>query len=119
MADRQRFHVGRRRHYRPSVIDRQSSTTDKASASIRERPGLDACFYELHRGDVLLVQRLDRLGRSVRRLVTLIDQFQEMGVVGCFAKLISADQRTHEHLGPLVAAAESEGFLTRDAHLLD
>ena len=54
--------------------------TDKASGAIRERPGLDACFHVLHRGDVLLVWRLDRLGRSVRHLVTLIDQLQEMGV---------------------------------------
>ena len=54
--------------------------TDKASGAIRERPGLDACFHELHRGNVLLVWRLDRLGRSVRHLVTLIDQRKEMGV---------------------------------------
>ena len=54
--------------------------TDKASGAIRERPGLDACFHALRRGDVLLVWRLDRLGRSVRHLVTLIDQLQEMGV---------------------------------------
>jgi DNA invertase Pin-like site-specific DNA recombinase len=54
--------------------------TDKASGAIRERPGLEACFHELRRGDVLLVWRLDRLGRSVRHLVTLIDQLQEMGV---------------------------------------
>ena len=33
--------------------------TDKASGVIRERPGLDACFHELNRGDVLLVWRLD------------------------------------------------------------
>ena len=54
--------------------------TDKALGAIRERPGLDACLHELHRGDILLVWRLDRLGRSVRHLVTLIDQLQEMGV---------------------------------------
>ena len=54
--------------------------TDKASGATRDRPGLDACFHELHHGDVLLVWRLDRLGRSVRHLVTLIDQLQELGV---------------------------------------
>ena len=54
--------------------------TDKASGATRDRPGLDACLHELRRGDVLLVWRLDRLGRSVRHLVTLIDQLQEMGV---------------------------------------
>jgi len=54
--------------------------TDKASGVTRDRPGLDTCFHQLHHGDVLLVWRLDRLGRSVRHLVTLIDQLQEMGV---------------------------------------
>jgi len=54
--------------------------TDKASGAIRERPGLDACLRVLQYGDVLLVWRLDRLGRSVRHLVTLIEQLQEMGV---------------------------------------
>jgi DNA invertase Pin-like site-specific DNA recombinase len=54
--------------------------TDKASGAKRDRPGLDACFQELRPGDVLLVWRLDRLGRSVRHLVTLIDEFRDRGV---------------------------------------
>ena len=54
--------------------------TDKASGATQDRAGLDACFQELRHGDVLLVWRLDRLGRSVRHLVTLIDRLQEMGV---------------------------------------
>jgi len=54
--------------------------TDKASGAKRDRPGLDACFRELRAGDILLVWRLDRLGRSVRHLVTLIDQLQDLGV---------------------------------------
>jgi DNA invertase Pin-like site-specific DNA recombinase len=54
--------------------------TDKASGASRDRAGLDACFKQLRLGDVLLVWRLDRLGRSVRHLVTLIDQLKELGV---------------------------------------
>jgi DNA invertase Pin-like site-specific DNA recombinase len=54
--------------------------TDKASGAKRDRPGLDACFRELRSGDILLVWRLDRLGRSVRHLVTLIDQLRDFGV---------------------------------------
>jgi DNA invertase Pin-like site-specific DNA recombinase len=54
--------------------------TDKASGAKRERPGLDACFKELRSGDILLVWRLDRLGRSVLHLVTLIDKLKEMGI---------------------------------------
>jgi len=51
--------------------------TDKASGAKHQRPGLDACLEQLCPGDVLLVWRLDRLGRSVRHLVTLIDQLRE------------------------------------------
>jgi len=54
--------------------------TDKASGVKHQRPGLDACLKELRDGDVLLVWRLDRLGRSVRHLVTLIDQLRERNV---------------------------------------
>jgi DNA invertase Pin-like site-specific DNA recombinase len=54
--------------------------TDKASGAKHERPGLDACLQELRRGDVLLVWRLDRLGRSVRHLVTLIDELKAKGI---------------------------------------
>lgn len=54
--------------------------TDKASGAKHQRPGLDACLKELRDGDVLLVWRLDRLGRSVRHLVTLIDQLRDRNV---------------------------------------
>ncbi len=54
--------------------------TDKASGATHQRPGLDTCLDELRDGDVLLVWRLDRLGRSVRHLVTLIDQLRERNV---------------------------------------
>jgi DNA invertase Pin-like site-specific DNA recombinase len=54
--------------------------TDKASGASRDRMGLDACFKALRRGDVLMVWRFDRLGRSVRHLVTLVDQLKELGV---------------------------------------
>jgi DNA invertase Pin-like site-specific DNA recombinase len=54
--------------------------TDKASGATHERPGLDACLKELRSGDILLVWRLDRLGRSVRHLVTLVDQLRDCGV---------------------------------------
>ena len=40
--------------------------TDKASGAKHQRPGLDTCVDQLRGGDVLLVWRLDRLGRSVR-----------------------------------------------------
>jgi DNA invertase Pin-like site-specific DNA recombinase len=51
--------------------------TDKASGAKHQRPGLDTCLAQLREGDVLLVWRLDRLGRSVRHLVTLIDELRD------------------------------------------
>ena len=54
--------------------------TDKASGSKEDRRGLEACLAELHEGDVLLVWRLDRLGRSIRHLVSLIDELKQRGV---------------------------------------
>ena len=54
--------------------------TDKASGAKHQRPGLDACLDKLCSGDVLIVWRLDRLGRSVRHLVTLIDQLREKNI---------------------------------------
>ena len=61
-------------------VERKLIFTDKASGASHDRAGLDACFKQLRPGDVLLVWRLDRLGRSVRHLVTLIDQLKELGV---------------------------------------
>jgi DNA invertase Pin-like site-specific DNA recombinase len=54
--------------------------TDKASGATHQRIGLDTCLAQLRDGDVLLVWRLDRLGRSVRHLVTLIDELRERNV---------------------------------------
>jgi DNA invertase Pin-like site-specific DNA recombinase len=54
--------------------------TDKASGAKHQRPGLDTCLDELHDGDILLVWRLDRLGRSMRHLVTLVDQLRDRNI---------------------------------------
>jgi DNA invertase Pin-like site-specific DNA recombinase len=45
---------------------------DTASGARTARPGLEACVHALAPGDTLVVWRLDRLGRSMTHLVTLI-----------------------------------------------
>lgn len=50
---------------------------DKVSGAKKERPGLDACLVKLEPGDILLVWRLDRLGRTMSHLVNLIEQLLE------------------------------------------
>ena len=53
---------------------------DQASGARAQRPGLETCLEALRKGDVLLVWRLDRLGRSMPHLVQLIEELQERGV---------------------------------------
>ena len=47
---------------------------DIASGARTARPGLAACLQTLAAEDTLVVWRLDRLGRSMTHLVTLIDE---------------------------------------------
>jgi DNA invertase Pin-like site-specific DNA recombinase len=53
---------------------------DKLSGAREDRPGLLACNEVLRRGDTLVVWRLDRLGRSMRHLVNLIEDLKERGI---------------------------------------
>jgi DNA invertase Pin-like site-specific DNA recombinase len=54
--------------------DKANLFVDKASGARSDRPGLDACIAALHPGDTLLVWRLDRLGRSMPHLVSLVEE---------------------------------------------
>ena len=51
----------------------EQSFCDTASGAHAARPGLEACLQCLAPGDILLVWRLDRLGRSMAHLVALIE----------------------------------------------
>lgn len=54
--------------------------TDKSSGVRGSRPGLDKCMNELSRGDILVVWRLDRLGRSMVHLINLIQSLLENNI---------------------------------------
>ena len=58
-------------------VDQSDIFTDKVSGAKEERPGLTKCMGALQSGDTLVVWRLDRLGRSMRHLVTLIEDLRE------------------------------------------
>lgn len=61
-------------------VERRHVFTDKASGAKANRPGLERCLAALQSGDVLVVWRLDRLGRSLRHLVDLMEHLQGRGV---------------------------------------
>lgn len=53
---------------------------DEGSGATRTRPGLDACLRELRPGDVLVVWRLDRLGRSLSHLLQIVEELRDRNV---------------------------------------
>jgi len=54
--------------------------TDTASGSTTERPGLTEALQFLRAGDVLVVWRLDRLGRSLQHLLETIARLQQRAI---------------------------------------
>ena len=50
------------------------------SGSTAERPALRRCLKALRAGDTLVVWKLDRLGRSLRDLIAMMDDLRERGV---------------------------------------
>jgi DNA invertase Pin-like site-specific DNA recombinase len=53
---------------------------EKISGAHANRPQLKKMISALRRGDLVLVTRLDRLGRSVRELLNLLAEFDQKGV---------------------------------------
>lgn len=53
---------------------------DVISGSKSERPGLDAALAYLREGDILVVWKLDRLGRSMAHLVNTVQELAGRGV---------------------------------------
>jgi DNA invertase Pin-like site-specific DNA recombinase len=54
--------------------------TDKASGAASDRPELAAALDYLRDGDTLVVWRLDRLGRSLKHLLEVVNALDERGV---------------------------------------
>ena len=54
--------------------------TDKTSGTLDRRPQLDRLLDQLRPGDTVVVWRLDRLGRSLRHLITLSEDLADRKV---------------------------------------
>ena len=54
--------------------------TDKATGTHTDRDGLQLLQVKVEEGDVILVKKLDRLGRDTADMIQLIKQFDTIGV---------------------------------------
>lgn len=54
--------------------------TDEISGSVADRPGLNRLKEDLREGDTVVVWRLDRLGRSLKHLIALVNEFELLRV---------------------------------------
>ena len=71
---------------------------DFASGVRDDRPGLDSCVRALRKGDVLVVWKLDRLGRNLAHLVNTV---QDLSTRGVGLRVLSGQgaQDRHHHGG--------------------
>jgi DNA invertase Pin-like site-specific DNA recombinase len=61
-------------------VDPKNIYEDYASGKIDDRPGLETALKALRKGDVLIVWKLDRLGRSLHHLVNTIHDLTNRGI---------------------------------------
>lgn len=62
---------------RAAGVDERNIHEDRASGARDDRPGLKACLEYLREGDVLVVWKLDRLGRSLSNLMSIVEDFRQ------------------------------------------
>ncbi|QYG95843.1 recombinase family protein (plasmid) [Iamia sp. SCSIO 61187] len=90
--------------------------TDHSSGATASRPQLDALLDHLRPGDTLVVWRLDRLGRSLRHLLDVVEDLAARGV-GLRSLTESIDTTTATGrliLAVFAALAEFERDLLRE-----
>jgi len=93
--------------------------SDQASGKKDERPGLVACLKALRDGDVLVVWKLDRLGRSLHHLVKTVSDLSERGVglkvlTGQGAQIDTTTAAGRLSFGIFATLAEFESELIRE-----
>ncbi len=96
---------------------------DKASGKLASRPELDAAMRHLRVGDVLVITRLDRLGRSVKHLAALAVELQErkigLRVLQQGIDTTTAVGRLFFHILAAIAEFERELIIERTVDGLD
>lgn len=92
---------------------------DRASGTKDGRPGLESCLRSLREGDVLVVWKLDRLGRNLAHLVGTVQDLSDRGVglrvlAGQGAQLDTTTAGGRLVFGIFAALAEFERELIRE-----
>ena len=95
---------------------------DFASGVRDDRPGLDSCLRALRTGDVLVVWKLDRLGRNLAQLVNTVQNLSTRGVglrvlTGQGAQIDTTTTAGRLVFGIFAALAEFEWELIRERTL--
>jgi DNA invertase Pin-like site-specific DNA recombinase len=54
--------------------------TDRRTGATTKRPSLTRCLKTLKDGDTLTVWKLDRLARSLRDLISIVEDFDKLGI---------------------------------------
>lgn len=57
-----------------------SKVFKEKSSSVKKRPEFEKCLEYLREGDTLVVWKLDRLGRTTKKLLELIDDLKERNI---------------------------------------
>ncbi len=100
-------------------VNEEHIYTDQASGKNDKRSGLEACLKTLRKDDVLVVWKLDRLGRNLKHLVTTVQELADAGIGFRVLSGQGADIDTTTASGKLVfgifaALAEFERELIRE-----
>jgi DNA invertase Pin-like site-specific DNA recombinase len=92
---------------------------DLASGRKDDRPGLRACLKALQPGNTLVVWKLDRLGRDLKHLVTLVEELRQREIgfkvlTGTGAQIDTTTANGRLVFGIFAALAEFEAALIRE-----
>jgi len=92
---------------------------DLASGRKDARPGLTACLKALQPGNTLVVWKLDRLGRDLKHLISVVDELQQRQVgfkvlAGAGAQIDTTTANGRLVFGIFAALAEFEAELIRE-----
>jgi DNA invertase Pin-like site-specific DNA recombinase len=97
-------------------VDERHLYTDTASGARDDRPGLRACLAYLRSGDGLVVWKIDRLGRSLTHLLSIVTDLKARDV--SFRSLTEQLDTTTAHgeflFSVFGALAQYERTLTRE-----